>query len=359
LEKDAQSNGSRDVHNKGSRYGNGKGSRDGNSKGNRDVKRGARALLLATALLAWFMAPARASERSENATLHIISFGAVHGEISDCGCKTDQKGGLDLRAGLVDSLLDAGVPLLHLDAGSFFSNQEHGAEEVSRFLWDAMQKMEVDATTPGTRELTDWPLFRELLGQDVISVVSTNLTHVENGEEKPIGQPYLVFGRGGLEIGVLGLMGGLQFTALQIPQGSDIRFSDPLMAARKAVGALEGEVDLIVLLSQLPLADTKAILGQIPEIDVAILGNLPPYNEVPERVGEAFVQATGSRGQYLGELVLTIDPQGKIVEHVANNPMMWDPLPRDQEMAGRVERMKERVEEIRKSAARGAARSGE
>lgn len=312
----------------------------------------------AFAAIALLVSPGWSAERSENVDLHIVSFGAVHGEITDCGCKTDKKGGLDLRAGLIDSLNNAGAALVHLDAGDFFSTQEIGAEEMTRFLWDAMKETEVDAVTPGARELSNWLLFEELISDDVVPVVSTNLKRVHDGVETPLGQPHLILERDGLKIGVLGLIGGRQFTSVEFPEGVEVRFADPLTEARKAVVALGDDVDVIVLLSQMPLADTKAIVAQIPEIEVAILGNLPPYNEVPEEVGTTLLQATGSRGQYLGELIVTVDPAGKVVKHESKNAKLWDPISRDQEMADRVKEMLEKIKTM-KSGARGAAQSGE
>src|SRR5690606_20155504 len=191
-----------------------------------------------------------------NATIHVVSFGAVHGEITDCGCKSDKKGGFDLRAGVVDSLHNEGVALLHLDAGDFFSTQEFGADELSRFLWEAMKKTEVDATTPGARELGNWTLFEELTADDSIPVVTTNLTRVRNGVEAPLGQRSVVVERAGVRIGILGLISGRQFTSVQFPEGVEVRFHDPLTEARKEILALGDQVDLIVLLSQMPAADT-------------------------------------------------------------------------------------------------------
>ena len=298
-----------------------------------------------------------ASGAAGNATLHVVSFGAVHGEITDCGCKSDKKGGFDLRAGVIDSLHNEGVALLHLDAGDFFSTQEFGADELSRFLWEAMKKTEVDAVTPGARELGNWSLFQELMADDVIPVVTTNLTRVQDGVEAPIGQRHVVLERAGVKIGILGLISGRQYTSVQFPEGVDVRFYDPLTEARKEILALEGQADLIVLLSQMPAADTNAILKQIPEIDLAILGNLPAYNEAPETVGDAIVQATGTRGQYLGHLVLTVDPEGKVVGHESKNAKLWDPLPRDLEMAEQIREMLEKVKTITIEARAAAARA--
>jgi 2',3'-cyclic-nucleotide 2'-phosphodiesterase (5'-nucleotidase family) len=302
--------------------------------------------------------PAAAAEQDGSTTLHLVSFGAVHGEITDCGCKGDLKGGLDLRAGIIDSLHEAGADVVHLDAGAFFSTQEFGADEMTRFLWEAMKRTEVDAVTPGTRELSNWPLFEELMADDVISVVSTNLTRVEDGVETPIGQRYVVLERGGIKIGVLGLISGRQYTSVEFPDGVEVRFSDPLAEARKAVHALDGQVDLLVLLSQMSVADTKAIVAQVPEIDVAILGDLPAYNEVPEVVGSTIVQSTGTRGHYLGHLVLTLDPERDLVGHESKNAKMWDPLPRNSEMAEQVKAMLEKIRTMQ-AEARSALQSGE
>lgn len=290
------------------------------------------------------------AQREENARLDILSFGSLHGEITDCGCKSDPRGGLPYRMGLADSLRAADVPFLHLDLGNFANEVQGVNEMVTRFIWDAMANMEVDATTPGPRELEQWKLYEEFIESELVPVVSTNMRVVRDGQEQPIGQPSLLVERNGIKIGLIGLIGGSQFTRAKKPADVEIHFMDPFGTAQEEVAKLGAEADLIVLMSQMSRADTDRLIKEVPGIDVALYGSLPAWKEASGLVGTTITQETGSRGQYVGHLTVTVDPAGSIIEHHSSNSVVWAPLPLNEEMDERVQKFKLEVDAIRKGA---------
>jgi len=315
------------------------------------------AMLAATTSLFWVASPVR-SARLTNADVTFVSFGSVNGEVADCGCKARPKGGLDLRAGYIDWLRNENVPFLHLDLGNFSSTTEHTKEALTRFVWEAMEEMEVAATTPGPRELQEWALFQELREGSPVRVISTNLTYLDSGQEKPVGDRYTVLVRNGISIGLIGLIGEQAFASVRPPL-SDVRMSDAATSARQAIEELEGDADLIVLLAQLTSAELRDVLKAAPGIDVVLSGYLTPFMEEAEVEGNTIIQQTGTRGHYLGSLTVTLDPQGQRIVHSTHNVVMWDPIPRKMSMKERVEALEARNEEVIAKARAAALQSGD
>jgi 2',3'-cyclic-nucleotide 2'-phosphodiesterase/3'-nucleotidase len=217
-----------------------------------------------------------------------------------------------------------------------------------------MVELEVDATTPGPRELQYWTLYRELMGRKDLEVVSSNLTMVENGQEVPVGVPYKIVQRNGLDIGLIGLIGGTQFSGTKLPEGVEVRWSDPFEAAKRVVPEIRDQVDLVVLMSQMSHGDTDKLIQEVEGIDVALYGNNAPWREDAEMVGDTVTNATGTRGQYLGHLMLIIGPDGELVDYGAFNEQVIEPLPERSAMAEKVAALETKQKEIRDAAAGGA-----
>ena len=226
----------------------------------------------------------------------------------------------------------------------------------TRFLWDAMAELEVDATTPGPRELQYWSLFKELMGRGDVPVVSSNLTYVENGEEKPVGVPYRLLERNGLKIGLIGLIGGGQFSSTKLPEGADVHWSDPIEAAKRVIPEIRSQVDLVVLMSQMSNSDTDRLIRDVEGIDVALYGNNPPWRDECAKVANTVTNSAGSRGQYLGHLLLIVGPEGELVDFGSYNRQVSEDLPERPSMAEKVAAVEAQQKEIR-DAARDAARS--
>jgi hypothetical protein len=179
--------------------------------------------------------------------------------------------------------------------------------------------MQVSAVSPGPRELTMWNTFEQLRDRGTIPVVSTNLTLKRGGTERPVGAPYRILPVNGIRVAVLALMGGAELAGVRAPEGVEFGFQDPLEAAAALVPKLHREADVVVLMSQMSTSDTDRLLQAVPGIDIALYGQRAGWEQNARKKGETLCQETGTRGQYLGELIVIVDPTGHVVDYGSRN----------------------------------------
>ena len=237
-----------------------------------------------------------------------------------------------------------------VDLGDFMSTKVMVDELESRFIWKTMEDMGYLAVTPGVRELSRWPLYRELISSGSIQSVSSNLTVVENGQAIRPGVETLVKNIGGVDVGFFALIGGNELTTVQKPQGIDFVHVDPVEAASRIVPELRKQVEVVVLMSQLGPQETNNLIRTVPGIDVALYGRIPSWKERAEMVGSTIVQETGVRGQFLGELVLIVDPDGRIVDWGSRNVALDAKYPEDPEVDAAAKQIEAEGKELAKAA---------
>jgi 2',3'-cyclic-nucleotide 2'-phosphodiesterase (5'-nucleotidase family) len=282
-------------------------------------KHGQLMVLLLAFALGGCAAMNKTKQRDTNAEVMLISFGETDGELKDCGCHADPKGGLPHRATLIDSLRAGNIRYVLVDAGNFLNNEAYAGELKSRFIWKTMEQMGYFASAPGVRELSAWNLYQELVASSPIRPVATNLSVMSDGKESPVGLPYAISESNGLRVAFFSLIGAEDVAAAAPPPGVEFRTQDPTAAARAIVPILRKQADLVVLMSQMTADQTDEMLHQVPGIDVAIYGRQPAWVEMPKMVGNTIIQRTGMRGMYVGEILLVLDPAGKIVEWGSRN----------------------------------------
>ncbi len=93
------------------------------------------------------------------------------------------------------------------------------------------------------------------------------------------------------------------------PGPPGLRVTDPVAAARAQVAALRAraDVDVVVLLSDLGLRQTKRLLRQVPGVDLALVGGLgehPVVSEEADRVGDAYVVSLHREGRWVGQVTV-------------------------------------------------------
>jgi len=219
----------------------------------------------------------------------------------------------------------------------------------TRFIWKTMEEMGYLAATPGVRELSKWPLYSDLVSASPIQSISSNLTVVENGTEMPVGVDKLVIDIGGVDVGFFAVMGENELTTVKKPEGIEFKHVDPIEAAKRIVPELLQQSELVVLISQLSSQETKHLLQEVPGIDVALYGRNPAWKDRAVMEGATITQQTGMRGQFIGELVLILDPDGQIADWGSRNTPLDEKFPENAEVDAAAKQVQAEGKELMKA----------
>ncbi len=142
-----------------------------------------------------------------------------------------------------------------------------------------------------------------------------NLKRAEDGEQLfSKSQPYKVFERGGLKVGVIGLTTAdlARLATAQTMAGVKVL---PLAAAVKAhLPALEKECDLVVALTHAGIDADRELARAVPELDVIVGGHSHTRLQTPIDEGTTVIVQAGANGREFGRLDITVEG-GKIVKH--------------------------------------------
>lgn len=137
--------------------------------------------------------------------------------------------------------------------------------------------------------------------------------------------PYAVIERGGVRIGVYGVLG---VDAAECAPESGLEFEDIVETSKDMVEKLQKEnVDMIVCLSHSGTFDDpkksedEILAKEVPEIDVIVSGHTHTKLDEYIQVGDTYVVSSGSDAKYLGELEMTQNENGrwKLEEYKLND----------------------------------------
>ncbi len=196
-------------------------------------------------------------------------------------------------------------PLLVVDAGDMLYPRARSPYDSkaqldarARFVISTQGAAGLDAWCPSVLDLRlGSDSLRELAQEAGIGLVATNLL---DDTGRPLFAPALTFRRGGLRVGVIGLVGRRG----DAPDG--LRVTDPAEAARRALTDLSGKVDLVIALSNLGLQADQRLAQEVDGI-LAILGaGDDRMILVPRRVEQTLILQPYKQGEYLGLLRLSL-----------------------------------------------------
>lgn len=121
--------------------------------------------------------------------------------------------------------------------------------------------------------------------------------------------PYVIYTRGGVKVGVFGLLGKDAFAESKVTK--DLDYRDPIKTAKPIVKALtEKGVDFIVALSHSgaklrEASEDFALATACPEIDLIISAHDHEAIFKPVKVGKTAIVSAGCNGKLVGEVELT------------------------------------------------------
>jgi 5'-nucleotidase len=252
-------------------------------------------------------------------------------------------------------LVDAGDQF----QGSLFYTYYKGAVAA-----EMMNKLGYDAMTVGNHEFDDGPeVLRGFMASVDFPVLMSNADVSGEPLLADVIQKSVVIERGGQRLGLIGLTP--QDTDELASPGPNVTFSDPVAAVQAEVDRLTAEgVNKIIVLSHSGYGTDQRIAAGTSGVDVIVGGHsntllsnvsdraAGPY---PTMVNGVAIVTAYAYGRFLGELNVTFDDAGTIVQAVGEPLVMDATVAEDADTVARITDLAVPLEEIRNKVIASAA----
>lgn len=239
----------------------------------------------------------------------------IRGVLRPCGCTLElQKGGFDRLTPFIEAERSQypGVRLLH--AGPLFFEEatveSHKAAQRARQAEVAADLMRaIDFAVAGATGVDVAASHGKLVELAQRAKVRLTAANLKLNEGAGAVAPWVVEEVGSLRVGVFALASQEDAELVKAYATVD----DPVAAARRAVEALRGKSDVVILLSALGLRETKRLVRAVAGIDFAVVGGLgehPVVSDEAELVegagGATRVMQFHREGRYVGRLSVRV-----------------------------------------------------
>jgi len=229
----------------------------------RKLKRSAAIALLSASLTVplWSYPANVQAEASDSSTVSFLYFNDGH-EISPVVDKLGTRGGVARIKTLVDRVQGEKIVAFggDLGGGTLFGGVFKGFPMV-----EAFNRIPIDFANFGQHDFDAGAANTlKLVEASEFSWISSNLV---GNDGKPFGQvpDYTVIEKQGIRIGVIGLTSAMETTT----KDGSVRQREVIESAKKAVEQVKQQkADIIIALTQQPVADDKALMAAVPDIQV-------------------------------------------------------------------------------------------
>ena len=255
--------------------------------------------------------------------LTILHTNDVHSRIEPFpmdGSRNQGLGGTARRSALIKKIRAEQENVLLLDAGDIFQGTPYFNKYGGELELKLMSQMRYDATTLGNHDFDNGiEGFYKQLPNASFPVLIANYD-LSNTQLSKSTQPYKIFKKAGLKIGVFGL--GIQLKGLVDPKNyGETQYLNPIEIANEIAAKLKNDYkcDLVICLSHLGYSyrnnsvSDKVLATSTRNIDLIIGGHSHTFLDVPEDVKNLDGQITtinqvGFAGINLGRIDYYFEP---------------------------------------------------
>jgi 2',3'-cyclic-nucleotide 2'-phosphodiesterase (5'-nucleotidase family) len=241
------------------------------------------------------------------------------------------KGGLARRVTWAKQELAAAQgPVVVVDAGSSLLGEYVALKSEGRVMVEAMNLAQYDAMAVGRMDvLLGFDVLQERAAEASFAILSANIVDTETQEL--LFEPYVIVERDGVSIGILGIS---DQEVLSMPATrSAAAFLDPIETAQRYVSELREQVDVVIVLSRLALADNEALAAEVPGINVIVGGKTRRLVQEPRRVDDALITEMSYNGERCGKLTVFVGADGAPYDYVQQVVALTQDWPDDPETA--------------------------
>jgi 5'-nucleotidase/UDP-sugar diphosphatase len=245
----------------------------------------------------------------------------------------DHIGGIAELTTLINEVRSNEPNVFLFDSGDIFTGALSRLTD-GALMFEFMITMGYDAMAIGNHEF-DYgeAIFEWQKNRAPFPVLGANINH--RGTNHPFAQKHTIIERGGIRIGVVGILGqDAAQTAIAPNHNDEIDVTDPAEAVRKSVEELRADVDLVVLLTHqghtAPMqtdaeADPRldrdidkdiALADAVPGVDVLFGGHADAgtWKPVVSPINGTLIMQTFGQATYLGYLQLTLDARTRDIK---------------------------------------------
>ena len=242
--------------------------------------------------------------------------GRQHGYIEPCGCTglENQKGGLNRRDTLLQSMVNRGWDVIPIDTGDQVRRIGRQSEMKFSRTAEVLKLMNYRAVMYGIEELnlSSTELYLKLTNEngDFISpFVAANVSVLE--PDKP--DRFKIIEIGNRRIAVTGVLGKLTGEALAKFQNPDVTITPAVQALQKIAPSIQAaKCDFKILIANTSELDESRLLAQqVPIFDLIITAGgygEPFYKPEPIPGTKSVMLQVGVKGMYAGIVGLYEDP---------------------------------------------------
>ena len=243
-----------------------------------------------------------------------------------------------------------------VDGGDQFQGTLFYTYYKGKMAAEMMNMLGYDGMTVGNHEFDDGPeVLRGFMDAVDFPVLMSNADVSAEPKLAGVLKKSIVIERGGEKIGLIGLTP--EDTGELASPGKNVTFSDPVAAVQGEVDRLTAEgINKIIVLSHSGYRVDQRVAAGVTGVDVIVGGHsnsllsntsdraAGPY---PTMVGDTAIVQAYAYGKFLGELNVTFDDDGKLIEAVGEPVLIDGAVTEDEATVARIQELAKPLEVIR------------
>ncbi len=283
-------------------------------------------------ILLLLLACTAAGSRSQERTLTILHTNDIHASFMPHEAYWVKEspppfvGGLAALKFIADSVRASKGATIMLDAGDVMTGNpitdRRFGGAYGGALFAMLDSIGYDAWCPGNHDFdVSQDNLRALVRIADFPTICANL--VDTAGRYPVGNaPYVILERGGLRIGIIGLIAQELYELVNQNNLTGIRVLSPVETAQKFVDELRPKTDIVIALTHEGVDADARLAAGVHGLAIIVGGHSHTRLRHPKVVDGVLIVQTGSNAENLGVLDITVE-EGRITKYDGNLIPLW------------------------------------
>ena len=256
------------------------------------------------------------------ASLFILHTNNTNGALENCYCPDHPLGSIEKRSLYIQDFINSNPRTIVLDAGDFFTMSKKLLKD--SLVCEAYATIPYDGILLGDQELTrDVKFLNTVLPKLESSIILSNL----EAPSLSFVRKYKVIKRGGLSIGVIGILGGNAMKYYPKDIRDSIVLNDPVSTVNEIVKRIRPRTDVIILLSHQGFDQDQVLAKSLKGVNVILGAHSQTVPKEPVIINDILISQAGREGYYVGLIELKLNKYKKIEEHIMSTISMTQDMP--------------------------------